>query len=163
MKALALTKNTVDVDLVIGRYYNIEPAETGTDAQNKAFHALVQEYFNSGCFSYEAKNWLELKDQVKKNLGAGLVYNALCVDGWRNGLTWDEAQSLMAYGVVLHTAETGDFIVSGELKSWAMYTKKARMMTMDALIAEMIQAGVQTKKFEEILKGMENVWNEKNQ
>jgi hypothetical protein len=42
------------------------------------------------------------------------------------------------------------------LKSWADYSKKERQMTIDNLISEMFQAQVQTKKFYEILKGLED-------
>jgi len=43
----------------------------------------------------------------------------------------------------------------GLLKSWADYTKKERTETIDRLIAEMIQAGINSGKFHEILDGME--------
>jgi len=45
--------------------------------------------------------------------------------------------------------------IMGKLKSWADYTKKERRQAIDKLIAEMIQVGVNTKKFYEILDGME--------
>ena len=35
----------------VGRKYALEDATDGTQAQNRAFHALVQEYFTSGCHS----------------------------------------------------------------------------------------------------------------
>ena len=155
MKALALTKNTVDIDLVEGRYYNIEPAETGTRAQDNAFHALVQEYFNSGCFSYEAKNWLELKDRVKEFLGVGYEWLYWTTDPeFVTSRVKPQKENVAFYN--------GRFLIKKKLVSWARYTKKERMRTMDSLIAEMHIAGVQTKKFEEILRGMGDIWNEKN-
>lgn len=55
----------------VGRKYLLEDATEGTQAQNRAFHALVQEYFTSGCHSYNAKTWLELggvhKEREKEN------------------------------------------------------------------------------------------------
>ena len=39
--------------------------------------------------------------------------------------------------------------------SWTDYTKTERTSAIDKLIAEMHQAGVQTAKFYEILKGMD--------
>jgi hypothetical protein len=49
------------------------------------------------------------------------------------------------------------------LKSWRDYSKKERQMTIDNLISEMMQAGVNNKHFEEILQGMENKQAEKQQ
>ena len=42
----------------------------------------------------------------------------------------------------------------GRLKSWASYTKKERKETIDRVISAMIQSGVQTKKFYEIMEGL---------
>jgi len=106
-------------DLRAGQHYTAEPASSGTGAQNKAFHALVAEYWRSGCHSYNVYSAKDFKDAIKYYLGAGL----------------DES--------------------TGEVKSWADYTKKERTETINALISEMHQAGVQTKKFYEILEGME--------
>lgn len=47
----------------------------------------------------------------------------------------------------------------GRLKSWTDYTLRQRRETLDRLISEMIQVGVNTKKFFEILKGMEGEKN----
>jgi hypothetical protein len=44
----------------------------------------------------------------------------------------------------------------GRLKSWAAYTKKERKETIDRVISAMIQSGVQTKKFYEIMEGLQN-------
>jgi hypothetical protein len=41
------------------------------------------------------------------------------------------------------------------LKGWADYSKKERRMTIDNLISEMMQVGVNGGHFEEILQGME--------
>jgi DNA-binding transcriptional regulator YhcF (GntR family) len=46
-------------------------------------------------------------------------------------------------------------MVYGILKSWHDYTKKERTETIDRLIAEMLQAGVNSNKFHEILRSME--------
>jgi hypothetical protein len=47
------------------------------------------------------------------------------------------------------------------LKSWAGYSKKERQMTIDNLISEMMQAGVNDRHFEEILRGMEEQSNKR--
>ena len=51
--------------------------------------------------------------------------------------------------------------IRGKLKSFTRYTKNDVMDSLDRLIAAMDASGVQTKKYYEILKGMEN-GNNKN-
>ena len=55
----------------VGRKYALEDATDGTQAQNRAFHPLVMEFFKSGCHSYTCSSWQELKDFIKRDLGAG--------------------------------------------------------------------------------------------
>ena len=119
----------------VGCYYNIEPASEGTDAQNKCFHALCQEYWRSGCHSYNARSFEHFRALIKLYLGAGRekFYNIVNADG----TPCPEGRE------------------DWRLKSWADYTKKERQESIDRLIAEMTQAGVNTKKFYEILDQLE--------
>lgn len=131
----------------VGRRYALELADTPTQRQNKAFHALVQEYWTSGAHSYPAKTFGEFRDYIKRDLGAGF-----CLYHW---FYWDGEK------MVKGKCENRDGIpagaeILGKLKSWSDYTKKERTETIDRLIAEMIQAGVNSKKFAEILEGLEN-------
>jgi len=112
--------------LRVGARYNVEPADEGSDAQNRAFHALCYEYWASGCFSYCASTPADLKEAVKYYHGAGLR--------WTLGADGEEAL---------------------EMKSWADYTLRERMKTIDGLVKEMHMAGVDSAKFREILRGME--------
>ena len=70
----------------VGRYYNLEDAVEGTAAQNKTFHALTTEYFNSGLHSYNADSYEDFKKQIKRHLGEGFesyVYvDMLEIDGY---------------------------------------------------------------------------------
>jgi len=128
----------------VGRKYLLEDATEGTQAQNRAFHALVQEYFTSGCHSYNAKTWLELREYIKRDLGAGFEsYVYADESGIHKVKTLDEIPEGVPISHKL-----------GKLKSWASYTKTERKKTLDRLISEMIQAGVQTKHFYEILEGI---------
>jgi len=122
-------------DLKTGRYYNTEPAAEGTSEQNKAFHALCQEYWVSGCHSYNAKNFEHFRELIKFYLGAGIEEYEDILDEFNTPMI--------------------EPVVRTRLKSWHDYTKKERQMAIDNLIAEMHQAGVQTFKFYEILSGME--------
>jgi len=136
MKILITAPDTfTGAELQVGRYYNAEPAENPTEKQNKTFHALCQEYWRSGCHSYNAKSFEHFRALIKLNLGAGLEKYKTLVD--TEGRLYSEP------------------VISHRLKSWADYTKKERRETIDRLIAEMHQAGVTTRKFNEILEGME--------
>ena len=123
-------------DLVVGEEYQCIPVEDGTDRQNKAWHALCQEYWRSGCHSYTARNFLHFRELIKLYLGAGVESYYSLVD--------DSGQPIEKP------------VVRYRVKSWARYGKKERRESIDRLIAEMIQAGVNSNKFHEILQGLEN-------
>ena len=122
-------------ELKIGSYYNAEPAYEGTDAQNKAFHSLLTEYWVSGCHSYNARSFPHFRALIKLHLGAGAEkYTSLVnVDG----------------------SPCPEGRTDYRLKSWSDYSKRERKETIDKLVAEMFLVGVNTKKFYEILEGME--------
>ena len=162
MKALVTVASGEVVQLLmtdelpeVGHYYFLESATEGTGAQNRAFHALTMEYFKSGMHSYNADSYDNFREQIKKSLGIGFegfVY-----------IDWDlEHTHYKMYDVknkediperILKDPDMKDMI-RGKLKSWSKYTQKQRKQTIDNLIAEMLQAGVNSKKFQEILKGM---------
>ncbi len=142
---------------VIGRYYSLEDAVTGTQAQNKAFHALIQEYFKTGMHSYNPVNFADFKNIIKRQLGAGFeafVYADYCKESHRI-IIKDAKKYEDIPGAIRHDPAFKN-IIRGRLKSWASYTKKERQKTMDNLITEMKTAGVNSKKFNEILGGMED-------
>ena len=137
----------------VGKRYYLTDAESGTEAQNKAFHALVQEYFKSGAFSYDAKTYQELKGFIKRDLGAGFERYIYATDeGIKKTANLDE---------IPKKYRNANYVI-GQLKSWSKYSKKERRETMDALIAQMLLVGVQTKKFNEIMTGVEGLWQKKD-
>ena len=121
--------------LKVGKYYNAELADEGTDRQNKTFHALIQCYWTSGCHSYEARSYTHFRALMKLYLGAGSekYYSLVNEDGTKC------PKGRIAY----------------RLKSWSDYTKKERQLTIDNLINEMFLVQVESPKFYEILQGME--------
>jgi len=121
--------------LKVGAVYNAEPAAEGSEKQNKCFHALCQEFWRSGQHSYNARSFLHLRALVKLYLGAGMekFCNVVNTDGTPCPQGRDDYR----------------------LKSWRNYTKAERTSTIDNLISDMLQAGVNTRKFHEILDGME--------
>lgn len=131
---------------IVGRRYALEDATTGTGAQNRAFHALMGEYFRTGLHSFPARSFAEFRDFVKRDLGAGFesfIYAS--PEGVVKVKTREEIPS--EYNNAKYAM--------GRLKSWADYTIKERRETIDRLIAEMDQAGVNTPKYQEIRAGME--------
>lgn len=133
----------------IGREYILEDALEGTGAQNRAWHALAQEYWASGMHSYNAKTFEEFRDLLKLNLGEGFESYVFAV----------VLNGVLTKGKCKTLEEIPEGAVKwGKLKSWSKYTLKQREKAIDLLIAEMLQAGVNSQKFNEILEGM----NEKN-
>ena len=139
---------------VVGRRYALEDATSGTGAQNRAFHALISEYWVSGAHSYPAKTYEDFRNQIKRKLGAGFeafVY----VDPLDNPPVIHDA--LKYSDVPAHVRADADYrkLIRGRLKSFSDYTKTERRDTLNRLIAEMVAAGVQSKRFREIIDGME--------
>ena len=122
-------------NLKVGKHYNVEVADEGTNKQNNAFHSLLQCYWASGCHSYDARSFEHFRALIKLYLGAGAEQfsNLTNEDGTPNPKGRPDYR----------------------LKSWANYTKKERQMTIDNLISEMMQAGMSGGRFEEILMGMQ--------
>lgn len=137
----------------VGYRYILEDASCGTSAQNRAFHALIGEYWKSGQHSYDAKTFADFRNMIKRHHGAG--FEAYVYAVIKNGKPqildakkYEDIPEEVRKDPMLKT------MVRGRLKSWSDYTKKERRKTMDNLITEMIEAGVNTKKFTEIMQGM---------
>jgi hypothetical protein len=139
-------------NLLVGEYYEVEPLSCGTNAQNRAFHALMQEYFTSGLHSYPVKTFDEFRDCVKRDLGAGFeAYIYIDLEGHKR------KSKVFPVDVMEHN---GERYLWGKLKSWSNYTRKERKEAIDRLLSEMLQAGVSSRKFHEIVEGMDGIWNE---
>lgn len=142
---------------VIGQVYTMEDAATGTEAQNKAFHALVQEYWRTNAHSYDAKDFDDFRNQIKRKLGAGFeAYVYAVIEDGRPVIR--DAKKYEDIPEEVRADPQYKQLIRGRLKSWADYTKKQRRETMDRLISEMHQAGINSPKFEEILAGMGSLW-----
>jgi len=90
----------------------------------------------SGCHSYNVRSYEDLRKCVKRDLGAGI-------------------EKVTIYVHPLKGTPLPDGAEIWQLKSWADYTMKERRDAIDNLKNEMTQAGVQTAKFYEILRGLE--------
>ena len=138
-------------DLQEGRYYEAVEFDTPTEQQNRAFHALLQEFWSSNCHNYNAKNFEQFRDFIKRDLGAGFERYRY-VEETAEGLKWGQSKEGIPENVAKDAQ--GKPLAAGVLKSWAKYSKKERKETIDRLINTMIQCDVSSKKFDEILEGM---------
>jgi len=144
----------------IGLVYSLEDTTKGTDRQNRAFHPLLVEYYRSGLWSYQGSGYNagatlhEFKDLVKRKLGAGFE-SYVYADMGNGRAVIRKAQRYEDIPEEIRSSPDRRELILGKLKSWADYTKKERRLTIDNLIAEMHTVGVQTKRFYEILEGMQ--------
>ena len=109
----------------------------------------------SGCHSYDAKNFDHFRNFIKRDLGAGFERYRYVVES-ENGLEWGSCNTYSDIPKNVACDKYESPLAAGILKSWSDYTKKERKETIDRLINTMHQAGVQTNRFYEILKGMED-------
>jgi hypothetical protein len=135
----------------VGHKYQLEDIAEGSLAQGRAWHALAQEFWASGAHSYNVKTFEEFRDCLKRDIGAGFdKFFVATPDGARKTKRYDEAvELLMSYGIT----DIKRYCY-GTLKSWAEYTKKERRDAIDRLISTMDQAGVNTRKYQEIIAGL---------
>ena len=139
---------------VVGHKYILEDAVNGTGAQNRAFHALVQEYFASRQNSYQVSSFNEFRNVIKRSLGEGFE-SYVYVEMEDGKPTIKDTKDYMEIPLEIRKDPRMKSLIRGKLKSWSDYTLKQRKGTIDRLIAEMHEAGVNTKKFMEILEGMD--------
>lgn len=141
-----------------GVVYELEDAQNGTAKQNKTIHALIGEYFKAGCHPKKGgEPYDTLRDHLKLTLGAGMekyFYGFFLPDNtMKKGETKEWADIPKACRT-LYKADKA-FIV-GKLKSVSKYTKKERMAFIDNLIDDMTAAGVNSEKFQKIMRGLED-------
>lgn len=114
------------------------PERVGTDQQNRAFHTLLGEYWKSGLSSYESYD--DMKDTIKLRIAGADEY--IFIDN----------------GKVRHAKNLED--VKGRYaevpKSWTDFTLEQRRDAIDEVIREAIMAGVNSKKWDEIITGMQD-------
>ena len=114
------------------------PKRHGTDAENRAFHSLVGCYWESGCAS--DASFEDIKERIKLQV-VGAEYYIFISDKQ-------------------HIVRSIEMIPKGHRyieipKSWTEFTRDERASAIKYIIIEMTEAGVNTKKFQEICAGLE--------
>ena len=137
----------------VGSKYNLDEADTATDAQNRAFHALLSEYWTSGAHSYRAKTFERFREEVKVKLGVG--FEKIVYADIENGkaVIFEVKRRDEIPAHILADPDLRRMVLA-KPRSWGDYSKKDRTETIDRLITEMQASGVNTKHFQEILAGM---------
>ena len=128
-----------------GGYFTVAvstPRQPGSDKQNRAWHSLIGEYWKSGCSSYDC--YEDMRDALKLRICGAKEYIWLDDVGHQ------------------HTAKIIDEIPRGAYyvavpKSWTDFSKGERAEMIDSTIQEMVEAGVNSRKFDEILQGLEGL------
>ncbi|MGI6176787.1 MAG: hypothetical protein ACOYJC_11680 [Christensenellales bacterium] len=124
-----------------GGYVTLElslPHKIGSEEQNRAWHSLIREYWLSGCSSYQS--YEDMRDSLKLKVGGAKEYIYLT----------DKQHTVKSLSEIPQGARYIEIP-----KSWTDFTKDERSEMIDFTIKEMIEAGVNSRKFDEILSGME--------
>ena len=128
-----------DSDKKSGGYVTIQislPKKIGTDAQNRAFHSLLGEFWSSGLSSYDS--FEDMRDTIKLRIAGADEYIFILDGKVKHAKTLDE--------VVGRYAEVP--------KSWTDFTRDERKEAIDMVIKEANLAGINSKKWDEIITGM---------
>ena len=151
---------------VLGNRYILEDAINGTQAQNKTLHALIQCLYkwmlsintfqfeiDSIYYDFRCPDYLILKDVFKMRYGAGADHYEYVNDN----LEIINVKKLedIPLTVVTDFTSGNKKRVKKILKSWSKYTKKQRTDLIETTLCIMKLIGVDSKKFAEILEGME--------
>ena len=169
MKILILPDNQYQTESkdspVIGRYYTLEDAQTGTQAQNKAFHALLFAWYKwlekTDSFVFQDGNKIydlsspdadSFRDLIKYRYGEGFdhlqyVDESFCMVKVK---TYEEIPMY-----VLSDFNAGNRgRIKGALKSWTDYSLHQRKNCIDNVIRLIALSQCDDKKVQEILDGM---------
>ena len=158
IKVTALTDSTQPIieavvikspDPIIGGIYDLLEYDEQTDKQRKAFHPLVKLYFNSGCYNYECRNWLMLKDYIKRDVGEGYEYLEYADTDYTIVKIKYTDRDKIPDDVLLDYHNGNKKRIKGILKSTAKYSRKQYSKMIDSLCREMIASGVLDSKFGE--------------
>jgi hypothetical protein len=150
---------------VTGLYYELEDATTGTGAQNRAFHSLLNAFFfwmqRTGNFQFEDGGIVydlavpsvgDFREYFKFKYGEGASHYQYVSESFQmvKVKTMDE---IPQYAVDDFNAGNKGR-VKAVIKSWTDYTLKQRKKAIDQLFMLIFASGCDDKKVHEIMNGM---------
>lgn len=135
------------------------PDQYKTNKQNKFFHDLLGEYWLSGLSSYESAD--SMRDKFKGV--AGLIEEITIVKPLKIPINAKKAIMqcihILLQNKVISNEDFNEVCkrlrgerIQQKIGSWADVKKKSATIAIDCLINEMKDAGVNSKKFNEILE-----------
>lgn len=136
-RADRLTNGFITVKLTL-------PKKHGTDEQNRAFHALLTEIYISGLHSF--KCYEDMRDYFKLKGAGAKDYLYITIENGR---------------MTQHTVKNledipRDCVWCKNPKSWIDFNREERTKTIEYVIAYGYEIGMNSKKWEEIIKGMQD-------
>ena len=137
---------------IIGHSYILENASEHTGKQRKAAHALIGEWFKSGAWDYDTRDYNRFRECVKRDYGGGFSHYEYVDDDYGMNRVKD-LDNIPGY--VLDDFNNGNKKrIKAILKSFTEYTKKDVMLLIDRLIDVMMERGVNSAKFQDIMEGL---------
>ena len=119
------------------------PEKPGSNEQNNTFHALINEYWISGCSSFETFD--SLRNDMITCRGTQAVEHYVFQCQRTNKIILSKTKD---------SGLTNTRLVGFIAKSWSNAKMHERQRSIDQTIKEMKMAGVNSAKFEEILRGI---------
>lgn len=139
-----------------GFWYNLEPAEEHTDSQHKTAEALITEYWKSGIHpKYGGDEYSTFRDKMKRDLGAGFA-SYIYADIVNKKPKIFDVKSVEEIPEHIRLDPDMKSMIRGKLKSLTRYTKKELANFIDNLLNDMVAAGCNSKKFQEICQGLKD-------
>jgi hypothetical protein len=135
---------------VDGHKYHLIDAEEYTQSQRNTLELLIDEWFKSGIWDYDTIDKRKFREFVKRDYGQGFDRLKYVDDKYK--IIEVKTQDEIPEYVVLDFANGNKGRIQGVIKSTTSYTKKQLSNIIDNVINAMIDAGVDTKKFHDILK-----------
>lgn len=132
-----------------GRLYYLFDAEEYTDPQRKLWEALVDEWHKSGKYSFDTIDKYRFRDEVKLRYGEGFDRMRYVND--KMGMVEVKSVDEIPENVMLDFGAGNRSRVLGILKSTTRYTRKQFTMMIDNTIAAMLDAGVGSARFADIM------------
>jgi hypothetical protein len=139
------------------------PKQWKTNEQNRFFHALLTLYWESGQSSYDSPASMRthfkeiagcIDKEVKKiTTELDLTLEAkkglfIAIETWAKAVRLSERSKAKIYNALRGESRVETIKES----SWADASKKGATLAIDCLINEMIEAGVNSQKFDEMIK-----------
>ena len=138
----------------VGKKYTLEDATDQSEKQRKAWHALVQEWYKSGCYSFvDTLDFNVFREAVKELYGEGFSHYEYIDSNYKiyKAKTLEEIPDDIILDTRYHPER-----IRRVLKHFYDYTKKQVKKSLDIIIIAMDENEVDTPKYHEIIKGMEN-------